>query len=139
MSEASPTEPNIWLCKNCDYNVNNEYERCWNCGYSKDGNPPEDPKAFQEAKITASLESNEKTSWNSVLRVCGYVDLVAGLICALILLVGALNTKSELSSYYVSLGVGLAFQGFFFCALFNVIAEMAENIQAIRKKLTDSK
>jgi hypothetical protein len=67
------------------------------------------------------------------------VDLVAGLICAFILLVGALNTKSELSGYSAGLGIGLAFQGFFFCALFNVIAEIADNIQAIRKKLTDSK
>ncbi|HEV7375064.1 MAG TPA: hypothetical protein VGN95_10130 [Pyrinomonadaceae bacterium] len=117
MSEASPTEPNIWVCKNCDYNVNNEYERCWNCGYSKDGNPPEDAKAFQEAKITASLESQEKTSWSSVLRVCGYVDFAAGLIFALILLVGALNTKSELSSYYAGLGVGLAISRLFLLCL----------------------
>jgi hypothetical protein len=34
-------ENRMWKCKNCSEQVENNFGSCWNCGYSRDGSPPE--------------------------------------------------------------------------------------------------
>lgn len=31
----------MWTCKNCHEEIESTFDICWNCGYDKDGNPPE--------------------------------------------------------------------------------------------------
>jgi hypothetical protein len=36
----------MWKCENCGAEVENNFNSCWNCGYGKDGVPPENGLAI---------------------------------------------------------------------------------------------
>jgi hypothetical protein len=75
--------------------------------------------------------------FSSALKICGIIELIVGFI-GVIGVLAVLNNPA-LSKTDFSLGGTLvvAFQGFFFYVLFNVIAEIAESLQAILQKLSE--
>ena len=32
----------MWKCKNCSEQIENNFDSCWKCGYSRDGSPPKE-------------------------------------------------------------------------------------------------
>jgi hypothetical protein len=41
----------MWECQNCGSQIKSDHLlSCYNCGYGKDGTPPEDIQVFEEAK-----------------------------------------------------------------------------------------
>lgn len=44
-----------WTCTQCGENVGGELAACWNCGYGKDGSPPQDRPEFNFMKKTRSV------------------------------------------------------------------------------------
>lgn len=74
---------------------------------------------------------------SSALRICGFADLIAGLIGALVIWSNAPSSYSGTSGFYVGLALVVAFQGVVFCVLLNVIAEMSETLRAIAHKLSE--
>lgn len=44
----------MWKCKHCKESVEDDFEACWNCGYSKEGKPPYDSSLFEEAREEAA-------------------------------------------------------------------------------------
>ncbi len=38
----------MWQCRHCHETVEGNLDVCWNCGYSKDGVPPDNPEVFEQ-------------------------------------------------------------------------------------------
>jgi hypothetical protein len=76
------------------------------------------------------------SGFSSALRICGFVDLIAGLIAALVVWSNAPSSYTGTSGLYVGLAVALGFQGILLCVLFNVIAEISETLRAIAHTLS---
>jgi len=68
----------------------------------------------------------------SILKLFAWFDLIASIIFAIIIL-------SESTPYRIGLGIGVLLQGIFVCALFLVIAIIAENLIAINYNTTKLK
>lgn len=50
----------MWICKHCSSEIEDDnFLNCWNCGYGKDGSPPEHLEAFEEAKRDAEEQPKE--------------------------------------------------------------------------------
>lgn len=47
----------MWTCKHCGETIEDSSDTgaCWNCGYSREGTPPEDPEAFAIARRDAAF------------------------------------------------------------------------------------
>jgi hypothetical protein len=80
---------------------------------------------------------SEASGFSSALRICGFVDLVAGVIGAMVIWANAPSSYAGNSGFYAVLATATAFQGVLFCVLFNVIAEMSETLRAILYKLSE--
>jgi len=97
--------------------------------------------AGESGKIVLPAQATTSTpivsGFSSALRVCGVIDLIAGIIGGLIIWSNAPPSYAGSSGLYFGLAVAVAFQGFFFFVLFNVIAEIAESLRAILHKLPE--
>ena len=49
----------MWKCKSCSEQIENNFDSCWNCGYSRDGSPP---KESEEISSEAVLPNGELLS-----------------------------------------------------------------------------
>jgi hypothetical protein len=81
----------------------------------------------------------------TVLRIFAWLDLVAGIALAIIIWVKFSATEIGTGTYYahtitnpiaIAVGIAVLLQGMFVCALFLVIASIAENLIAIRENTT---
>jgi hypothetical protein len=37
----------MWICKICEESIKEDFDFCWKCGWTKEGNPPYNPQSFQ--------------------------------------------------------------------------------------------
>lgn len=70
----------MWYCKNC--NEENEYgfSACWNCGYSREGIPPENPQELKKNRNRVKVEQKrgwQLTTWLVILAIVNF--MLAGL------------------------------------------------------------
>jgi hypothetical protein len=98
-------------------------------------------KAHEEAMRGSQIPHSEpplsfSSGFSSALRICGFVDLIAGLIGALVVWSNAPSSHTGTSGLYAGFALALGFQGVLFCVLFNVIAEMSETLRAIAHRLS---
>ena len=49
----------MWKCKNCSEQIENNFDSCWNCGYSRDGSAP---KESEDVLSEAVLPNGELLS-----------------------------------------------------------------------------
>jgi hypothetical protein len=155
----------MWICKNCGKENQNEREHCWNCSSPKgetvvDERPPspfkthdaaaanlpisENPEAAHQPSESVRSSPNSSSeasglSFAGVLKACGVIDLIAGVIGGFYIWSNAPSSYSPSYSYYIGLALAVGFQGVVLFALFNVIAEIAESLRAILHKLPERK
>jgi len=77
------------------------------------------------------------SGFTSALRICGVVDLIVGVIGVIGVLIILNKPVSSRAEFSLVVMLVVAFQGFFFFVLFNVIAEIAESLRAILHKLSE--
>ncbi len=87
--------------------------------------------------ITESAQSkgtiSQTSSFSTALRICGMIDLIAGIIGGIAVWDNAPTSYKGGSGFYMEFALGLAFQGLVFFVLFNVIADMADDLRTIRR------
>lgn len=105
--------------------------------------------------MTPSGEVSDPTYANptsiSFLRAIGWIDLIAGIITAFIIFANAKKTvpgeylpftrvtlpsKEVTDPFAIGLAIAVAFQGITVAVLFSVIATLAENVIAIRRRMS---
>ncbi len=92
----------------------------------------------QPKSPTQPNKSEPKTSsFSSALRVCAVIDLIVGIIGAIGVVIILMGTVSNRAYIFLLVWFVTALQGFFLYVLFNVIAEIAESLQAILQKLSE--
>ncbi len=85
----------------------------------------------------ANKSAPKRSIFSLALRVCAVIDLIIGIFGAIgviIILKGTVSSKNEIFLIVCFL---TALQGFFLFVLFNVIAEIADSLQAILHKLSE--
>ncbi|MBS4027842.1 MAG: hypothetical protein KGZ58_04305 [Ignavibacteriales bacterium] len=144
-------------CPKCSNKTIFDFSRCPSCGLdiSKgfDIKTGQTPTISKDNEITPSplvLSTNEPGSGAiSVLRFFAWLNLVAGIIGAIYIWSNFATEKILKGTYYsyaesvtnplgVAIGVAVFLEGIFACALFLVIANIAENLIAIRLNTTPS-
>ena len=150
----------MWKCVACGKDNQDNRDFCWNCATDKDGTPPKGPQAFESAEKgkaaqpssppqppqpqstqtriwSASLPSpapeTSASGFASALRVFGVIDLIIGVIGGLIIY----SNSPSYGPYYLVVALAVMFQGVFMFVLCNVIAEIAEDVRALRNKLSN--
>jgi hypothetical protein len=111
-------------CPDCSNPCSTSASVCPNCG--------------AHLLIQEQVESQSASCFTTGLRFCGWIDFIVGIFAGVILFASAPTYGDELYKlrpFFIGFAVGAAFQGFLFFALFNVIAEIAENLAAMRKDL----
>ena len=68
------------------------------------------------------------------LRFFAWLDLVGGIIGAIVVWVMIFNSSTDTNPVTIGLGIAILLQGVFLCVLFLVIAGASEDIAAIRKQ-----
>ena len=154
----------MWKCVGCGKDNQDNRDYCWSCTTGRDGSPPRDLQAFEFAEkrpvtqpssspqqplSTPSQVSSQSlpspipetlaSGFASGLRICGGVDLIVGIIGALVIMSNAPSEYSGSRGYYFGLAIAVAFQGVLFCVLFNVIAEISETLRAILYRLSNNR
>src|ERR1700759_2373506 len=125
----------MWICKHCGSEVESDnLLACWNCGYDKDGTPPENREAFEEAiRDTAASQPSEivptTSGYASALKIFGWLALISGITGGLIVFSNSLQYRPyypepDTRPYYFALAFAVAFQGVFTFVLCHVIAEI---------------
>jgi hypothetical protein len=52
----------MWICKHCSSKVDDDaFLNCWNCGYGKDGSPPDNEEEFEASKREVQENPDEKS------------------------------------------------------------------------------
>ena len=112
-------------CPKCGDEMSSAYTRCVTCGAklreNDESNRREEPN---EEDTPLSASGNAAIE---VLKFFAWMDLVASIIAAILIIAG------NSSLYFIGLALGILLQGMLVCSLFLVIASMAENLIAIRK------
>ncbi|MCV2352623.1 hypothetical protein LNV09_00450 [Paucibacter sp. B2R-40] len=54
----------MWKCKHCSKSIEDEFDACWSCGYSKEGIPPDKSINSESAENRAEL-AREKNKSNA--------------------------------------------------------------------------
>lgn len=127
-------------CRRCGADAGLMFSLCDECTKREQQRFAEQAQVASESgKIVPQVAMPKPvvSGFSSALRICGVIDLIAGVIAGLIILNNAPPAYREGSGFYVGLAVVVAFQGFFFFVLFNVIAEIAESLRAILQKLPE--
>ena len=114
-------------CPECRRENSDETKLCA-CGYTL--------TELREHKINSQPASHKEEPIRgeeaiSMLRIFAWLDFVVGIIGAIVVL-----NKFGSSGEYILIGLASVLQGVFCCAFFLVVASIAENLIAIRKKLT---
>ncbi|HEV2799815.1 MAG TPA: hypothetical protein VGW12_04925 [Pyrinomonadaceae bacterium] len=132
----------MWKCENCGAEVENNFNSCWNCGYGKDGIPPENRRSFEDARIDvqSSLPAPSpvpmESGFSAALRICGLVYLVGSVIGGIVILVVAPPSGTIEMIFYKGFAVAAtSFQGIFVFVLTHVLAEISERVKAIQHNL----
>ncbi|MEJ7577575.1 MAG: hypothetical protein WKF74_11285 [Pyrinomonadaceae bacterium] len=114
------------------------------------------PQTAQASQVTSIVPNPNYADTSSInfLRAIGWIDLVVGIIAAIIIFANATKTapgeylpytrvqladKEVTDPFAIALAVAVAFQGITAAILFSVIASLAENVIAIRKQVTTHK
>jgi hypothetical protein len=141
----------MWTCKNCGTEVDNDkLLTCFNCGHGKDGSTPVDQETLAEAKSINLTPGPAKASRFgrsslfastevSVLRIFGWIALIAGMVAALLIIANIperplYSQEPSAAPQYFAAATGIAFQGIFAFVLCRVIAEIAEDVKLIRRE-----
>jgi hypothetical protein len=132
----------MWKCENCDAEVENNFNSCWNCVYGRDGIPPGNRRSFEDARrsaqssLPASAPAPTGSGFSTALRTCGLIYLVASVIGGIVILVVAPPVGSTEMIFYRGFAIAATvFQGVFVFVLANVLAEIAERVKAIHHNL----
>ncbi len=132
----------MWKCKNCGADVENNFNACWNCGYDKDGIPPENRDLFEDARRDVQSSSPApaptpmESGFSAALRICGLIYLIGSVIGGVVILaVGPYLDSVEMIFYKGFAVAATVFQGVFVFVLANVLAEIAERVKAIHQNL----
>jgi hypothetical protein len=130
----------MWKCRNCGADVENNFNACWNCGYGKDGIPPENGDLFEDARraVQSSLPAPApmESGFSAALRICGLIYLIGSVIGGVVILaVGPSLASAEMIFYKGFAVAATIFQGVFVFVLANVLAEIAERVKAIHQNL----
>ncbi len=132
----------MWKCENCGAEVENNFNSCWNCGYGKDGVPPDNGRLFEDARIDvqsslpASSPVSMESGFSAALRICGLIYLVGSVISGIAILVVAPPSGTIEMIFYKGFAVAATvFQGVFVFVLTNVLAEVGERVKAIHYNL----
>lgn len=126
----------MWKCKNCGSEIENDYLlSCWNCGFGKDGSPPEHEGLLEKPKRkTDAPRSSTSIYYSSSRYTSGYVSALNYFGWAF-LIMGIIGGLIALS--YIVAAVAIMIQGIFLFVLCNVVAEIAEGVRAIENKSSD--
>jgi hypothetical protein len=154
----------MWKCTNCGSEIENDnLLSCWNCGYRKDGSPPEDQETLNQAQsvkvsppsagtrppveemfASRRLEPASRHALSSgfvtALRIFGWIALCAGLfLSAFILFGGTISANPDAKEpsvlYTLVAAFTTAFQGTFIFVLCRVIADIADQVNVVRAEL----
>jgi RNA polymerase subunit RPABC4/transcription elongation factor Spt4 len=123
-------------CGKCGYKQFVAFWDCPKCGYNEETDKASKLSAIKEGQHSESgdhLSIAVKIPGEGAieaLKAFAWLDLVVSIIATVLIL------SNASTPYAVGLGLGILFQGLFACALFLVIASIAENIIIIRKAIT---
>ena len=132
-------------CPKCGTKRVFDFEKCPSCGHnmyqSNKSNQTPSPPASGTTQVEAISQQSSPatTAAIQVLKFFAWLDLMAGIFGSV--LIWASFGKTVIPGYFsltetnpVAIGLGFAvlFQGVFCCALFLVIAQIAENLIAIK-------
>ncbi|NOR44801.1 MAG: hypothetical protein GQ534_04375 [Candidatus Delongbacteria bacterium] len=73
----------MWKCKNCEEEVEDNFEVCWNCGSNKDGTKTESNNEFEKQK----KDSASKHPISGSLKVIGALMKILGFVVAIYFLI----------------------------------------------------
>jgi len=136
------------ICEKCGYNFSGSYmvtpTICRDC-FSK-LSPDEQDKAkvspTPQAEATSSVTTYSGEGAITALKFFAWLDLIGGIVGAVWVwaqfgstqVTSSYSSTTEANPVAIGIGVGVLLQGMFVCALFLVIASIAESLIAIRKK-----
>ncbi len=140
---------NIGNCPNCNSYIksNNANNLCQNCGTKLPdkitaliGSSGSNSADVVSSAPALSFQINySDTTWIGFLRAIGWIDLIAGIIAAILIFANAKKSVPGEYLFAIGLSIAVAFQGIAAAVLFSVIASLAENVIAIRKQMSSSK
>ncbi|MDM4766159.1 hypothetical protein [Pelomonas sp. SE-A7] len=64
----------MWKCKQCSKSIEEEFDACWSCGYSKSGLPPDQSVRAESAENRAEIARGKNMSRP---RAAGQIQAVA--------------------------------------------------------------
>ena len=125
----------MWKCKHCSEQIEDSFDACWSCGYTRDGTPPAEPFVAEETgeslgpefdkprgKGSKSQDANRATAVAKRYRdayiearaIIGFGGIVKGIgiILAIIMLVVSLSGDRNsfgLFGVVIALVVGVVF------------------------------
>ncbi len=95
----------------------------------------------ESGKTMSNTQANKSapktSSFSSALRVFAAIDLIVGILGAILVVIFLKGTVSSKNEIFLIFWLVTAFQGFFFFVLLNVIAEIADSLRAILQKLSE--
>lgn len=69
----------MWQCKNCNKQIDDNYNDCWNCGYSNEGLPSK----IEFTKV-AKIEDNHVEVPNRMMKIIQIFSCVIGIVLMVI-------------------------------------------------------
>ena len=146
-----PTQPKdvdglLWQCQQCHMPSAPSHNYCMNCG-TKRPRITHSGRHEPDSQLTASFSSSKGNDQSSqfvipgegaidVLKALAWVGLVVSMIGGIWIL-ATFGRIGDYSKNPIGIGVGIAVlvEGVFSCALFLVIASIAQSLIAIRRRM----
>lgn len=116
----------LWKCPNCGESIEAEFDLCWNCGTSRDGETPSEFERETEIKIS---RQTEKSSFAPGKFIISCFIAWAILILIIISYIFILKTEPPNFVLYAFGIVSLSVAVFFVALIFASLASMIEHIK----------
>ncbi|MCF8317089.1 MAG: hypothetical protein K9I71_13240 [Ignavibacteriales bacterium] len=128
-------------CPKCGDEMSSAYSRCVTCGTILIGN--DTTENYEKPKLEIDGAKKERVMIPSsigVLRVFAWLDLLVSIIFSIVIWSdfstqisrSYITSETVVNPYMIGLGIGVFLQCIFVCALFLVIANIAESLIFIR-------
>ena len=122
----------MWKCKHCSEQLEDTFDACWSCGYTRDGSPPTEPieseqtedalgPAFEaprgkpqktrDAERATAIAKRYRDAYLEARAVVTFGSIVkgVGIVLALLLFIAAISDKGGLFFVIIAIVVGAVF------------------------------